>query len=419
MNMENHDKKNKFRESAATAYGGGKMRILKKILMIAAVLLLGAGWLYFACRKWDSARLFRQNISAGYIDRIFSLFTAKQGVASGRIYLDLAPLLFFAFWLTVLVPDTAGRFVKWTGTIRLIYRIASAVLVLFAALLMILSASTLHTLLFKRTGKGLTRFISWAKGVYPALSPVSAVLAAATWLLPCAGKVLAEWFHEPKRAGSELARTGISAGICIMIGLLVTAASASMMAVLNSFSKSAVQYVDRFCRNDAFYIGMCIVSVIFAPIIEEVAFRGLIQRHLRKAGMPYIAALLITAVFFGVWHRNLGQFVYTVMFALIVGTVYEYCGRIRYTVLIHFCLNFVTILAYSDNSSDIFGKLKTLPAVRKTLMNMKSVPAGFCFAAFIGAVVLLLILFAKVWRKSPGLSPKTARKTAETGNKTG
>ena len=371
----------------------------QSIIRILFILLISAAWLWFAIKKWNwDGRYYRTNIKADYIDRFLALFSGYQGKSSAKIYLDLAPFLFFAFYLTVLVPDVIKRFVKWSRKFRLIYWLCAGCLLFCAVLCMLTASTTLHSAIFHHIGRKLSRFISGMNEFYAALTPVSLILSAVTWFLPCAGKTIYDWFHEPKQIRRSLLRAGLSIVICLAIGFFITAASAAMLAVLNAFSRSAVSFVDSFCKTDSVYIGLFIVSVILAPVIEEVAFRGLIQNHLRNAHLPFAAALLYTAVSFGLWHRNLGQFVYTFLFALVVGTVYERCGLIRYTILIHFCMNFSTILAYSDRSSCIFGKLRVLPGIKKFIMGLNPVPGGLFFVAMAAVIILLLKVFSRIWR---------------------
>lgn len=79
-------------------------------------------------------------------------------------------------------------------------------------------------------------------------------------------------------------------------------------------------------------------GVVIAPLIEEWIFRNLILRRLAPWGEP--VAIFGSAFLFGLFHGNFGQFFY----AFALGAVFAYValrsGGIRYTVALHFLVNF-------------------------------------------------------------------------------
>ena len=59
----------------------------------------------------------------------------------------------------------------------------------------------------------------------------------------------------------------------------------------------------RLCSPDANVVVSIIVTVISAPIVEEVTFRGFMYGQL-KGGMPMFAAMLISSWVFGMVHGD-------------------------------------------------------------------------------------------------------------------
>ena len=154
-----------------------------------------------------------------------------------------------------------------------------------------------------------------------------------------------------------------------------------------------------------------------APFMEELAFRGVIQNRMRKY-VPAWAAILVTALFFGLWHRNTGQFVYTFVTAILFGWVYEFTGKLRYTMLMHFSVNLISAMCYSKYSSDLLGQLHVLPWIREKIMDLP-VPAA-AFLLIVTAVILVIL--ARMFRedgvrKTAGevrdLFPKRPKKPVE------
>ena len=82
-----------------------------------------------------------------------------------------------------------------------------------------------------------------------------------------------------------------------------------------------------------------------APIIEEIFYRGLCQGALLKRGMPPAAAILITAVVFGLSHGELLQLPALVLFGAAAGYLAHRTGRLGPGIAAHVAFNMVTVIA--------------------------------------------------------------------------
>ena len=56
--------------------------------------------------------------------------------------------------------------------------------------------------------------------------------------------------------------------------------------------------------------GTFMIAVIAAPVVEEILFRGIVLRSMRKF-TPAWAAILISSVLFGAYHLNIVQAAYS------------------------------------------------------------------------------------------------------------
>ncbi len=93
-------------------------------------------------------------------------------------------------------------------------------------------------------------------------------------------------------------------------------------------------------------MGSLLATVILAPVVEEIIFRGITMRIAQKAGAGFIAANLIQAVAFGIYHLNLIQGVYAALLGLVLGyAAYRY-GSIYPSILLHFVYNFSATLLH-------------------------------------------------------------------------
>ena len=83
---------------------------------------------------------------------------------------------------------------------------------------------------------------------------------------------------------------------------------------------------------------MIIYSVCLAPISEELIFRGVTFRIVRKA-FPFWFANFMQALFFGIFHLNPLQGCYTFILGLFMGYICEKGGTIYHAILFHMLFN--------------------------------------------------------------------------------
>ena len=81
-----------------------------------------------------------------------------------------------------------------------------------------------------------------------------------------------------------------------------------------------------------------LVTVILAPLAEELIFRGATLK-MAKQIMPFMAANILQAVLFGIYHANLIQGVYAFVLGLVLGFTAEYFHSIWASILLHAFVN--------------------------------------------------------------------------------
>jgi membrane protease YdiL (CAAX protease family) len=96
--------------------------------------------------------------------------------------------------------------------------------------------------------------------------------------------------------------------------------------------------------NPVGVILLILVVAIGAPIIEEIFYRGLLQRSLLRL-LPAPVAIGITAVVFGGSHLELLQLPALVMFGVIAGVLAHRSGRLGPSIACHVGFNAVTVIA--------------------------------------------------------------------------
>ena len=88
-------------------------------------------------------------------------------------------------------------------------------------------------------------------------------------------------------------------------------------------------------------------TVIFAPIAEEMIFRGLVYTRLKRAMPKWIAAILQAALF-GVLHGQILWIAYAFAVGLILAAYFESTGSLFANITVHICFNLMGgyILSY-------------------------------------------------------------------------
>lgn len=85
------------------------------------------------------------------------------------------------------------------------------------------------------------------------------------------------------------------------------------------------------------------IMVLCAPVAEELIFRKLLIDRTVRYGEK--TSILFSGLFFGLFHGNLNQFVYAFMLGVFFGFIYVRTGKIRYTIAMHMCVNFLGSVA--------------------------------------------------------------------------
>ncbi|WP_409335025.1 CPBP family intramembrane glutamic endopeptidase [Enterococcus mundtii] len=114
----------------------------------------------------------------------------------------------------------------------------------------------------------------------------------------------------------------------------------------------------RYLDNKALQIPLTVHSIIFAPIVEEIIYRGLLLNAIMFFGLKcnfqkkylLLAFLSLTSILFGLAHLsdNFLTFVVFALSGLILAVLYLLSGRIIVPITVHFINNLVTSFGMDD-----------------------------------------------------------------------
>lgn len=141
---------------------------------------------------------------------------------------------------------------------------------------------------------------------------------------------------------------------CVFMGtqFLSSLFSTGLEFILNQFDLSATRALEA-ASGGSTTITMFLYVSIFAPVTEELLFRGAVLHSLKPYGKRF--AILFSALLFGIFHGNVIQIPYAFLVGLVLGYVaLEY--SIWWSVLLHFINNciFGELLSFFPSLSQIF-----------------------------------------------------------------
>lgn len=161
-------------------------------------------------------------------------------------------------------------------------------------------------------------------------------------------------------------KTGAKAiGASAVVGIALNCITvACLMLLPESITKGYVESSSNLTNQS--FIPLFISTVIAAPIIEEIIFRGLIFDRLKK-GMPTVIAAIISSICFGMAHGELIWFIYAMILGFVLCFVYCKTGSIRATIALH--------LAYNCTSAVLSSLPVAIPLVVRLILAGVSVIA--------------------------------------------
>ncbi|WP_417431726.1 CPBP family intramembrane glutamic endopeptidase [Halpernia sp.] len=92
------------------------------------------------------------------------------------------------------------------------------------------------------------------------------------------------------------------------------------------------------------HVAMLIMVAVFAPLLEEILFRGIILRAMLNKGMNPKKAIVFSALIFGAIHGYPWQFLGAFLLGLVLGLVYWKTESLLMSILLHAFNNFIAAM---------------------------------------------------------------------------
>lgn len=98
-----------------------------------------------------------------------------------------------------------------------------------------------------------------------------------------------------------------------------------------------------------------IMTSLFAPILEEIIFRGIIQKGLINKGVKPAKAIFYAALIFGLVHGNPWQFIGALILGLVLGYAYYKTNSLLVPIVLHAFNNFCAAMLLSTGKTESFS----------------------------------------------------------------
>ncbi len=128
------------------------------------------------------------------------------------------------------------------------------------------------------------------------------------------------------------------------------------------------------------------IVAVWAPLAEEIVFRAMIFRTLRK-GFALWPAAVLSGIAFGVYHMNLIQGVYASLLGILLAYIYEKTNSLLGVYLFHLSFNLMNYgISFIWQQAGLSGIIQGL--ITLALM-----------AAAVPGLVVCIYLFTRIYRK--------------------
>lgn len=169
-------------------------------------------------------------------------------------------------------------------------------------------------------------------------------LAALYWLIYASRKksFAGEIGLRKTQFASVPAAFGFGVALQIVVVFIIGFVSIAMPSIAEEAAETEKVYECMFGNASTF--SMYLATAVATPFIEEVLFRGLIYTRMKKA-MPQIAAMLLSAIWFGVAHSGgIHQIAYAAVLGIILVLLYEKYNSLWPCIFLHAGFNSTSFL---------------------------------------------------------------------------
>lgn len=103
------------------------------------------------------------------------------------------------------------------------------------------------------------------------------------------------------------------------------------------------------------FLSTVFVVAVMPAVLEELFFRGILQRLFSSWFKNAFWAIILTSIIFSLFHGELFSFVPRVFLSIVLGSLFFFSGNLWYSIIAHFVNNFVSCLLWFLSNKDILS----------------------------------------------------------------
>ena len=154
------------------------------------------------------------------------------------------------------------------------------------------------------------------------------------------GLTLKNCFKKPEMSTGWIAKWTIIAVAFSYISNFTTLIISSIINLLFGIEYKPLD-ID-FGDSGFAYFTLALALSIYAPIFEELLFRGAVYRNNEILGQKF--AMIVTGISFGLWHMNFTQLIYASVIGCFACFLYAKTRSIIPCIILHFIINSISVV---------------------------------------------------------------------------
>lgn len=131
-----------------------------------------------------------------------------------------------------------------------------------------------------------------------------------------------------------------------------------------------------------------VATVIAAPLVEELLFRGAIQGYLLREWNSPVLAILTSSLIFGLIHGNPAQIPFAFVIGLALGWMYYMTGSLVPGIFMHFINNGTAVLTFLISKDPEAGLISTFGMVGATVLALFGFVVTICSVRIIRSTMM-------------------------------
>ncbi|MBC7555950.1 MAG: CPBP family intramembrane metalloprotease [Chryseobacterium sp.] len=124
-----------------------------------------------------------------------------------------------------------------------------------------------------------------------------------------------------------------------------------------------LQFTEQMNSISIDHAAMVIMVAVFAPLLEEILFRGIILKAMLNKGINPKKAIFFSALIFGAVHGYPWQFLGAFLLGLVLGLVYWKTKSLLMSILLHSFNNFIAAMLIIFTKNESFKLVLNWPEI--------------------------------------------------------